>query len=232
MNAAEIFGRDNFYIIADNCSEALIDFIRSEGFEFEETHLGNSPSFKYMLAKIVNDAKYNDDDIIYLLEDDYLHLPGSKELIFEGLEIADYVTLYDHSDQYLKYKFRRGGAAPLNRFSFHRWKIFLTQHSHWRETPSTTMTFAAKMGTLREDFNLWKKQPDSGIPRDFVTFLRVTKQTSFIDAMKISRKAGLFVILNNFAFFRKKRLLISSIPGRSTHCEKKFLSPLTDWTKI
>ena len=233
MNASEVFGRSNIYVIADNCSDELIDFIRTEGFSFEQTSLGNSPSFKYALIKAVKE--YGDDDIIYFLEDDYLHLQGSRELITEGLDIADYVTLYDHYDQYMKYPPEKS-AAPLNRWNFHSWRIFLTEHSHWRETPSTTMTFAARVKTLKKDYKILMDNPDKGTPNDFQMFMMLTKQNSFIDIVKIMaarfKRITILMLLNKIAFFRKKRLLISSIPGRSTHCEKKWLSPLTDWTKV
>ena len=42
LNAIEQFGRENIYVIADNCSQDFTDFIKSEGLAFEETHLGNS----------------------------------------------------------------------------------------------------------------------------------------------------------------------------------------------
>ena len=232
MNAIEHFGRESFYVFADNCSEELINFLKSEGLPFEETHLGNSPSFKYALTKIID--RYDDEDIVYMLEDDYLHLSGSMQLITEGLEIADYVTLYDHPDQYMTYIAGKAGAAPLNRFGLHRWRIFVTENSHWRETPSTTMTFAAHVKTLKEDFKIFMANPDRGTPHDFVTFLKLTKQRRIIDAVSLLKipRAFLAVMMNIFAPFRKKRLLMSCMPGRSTHCEKNWLSPLTDWTKI
>ncbi len=126
------------------------------------------------------------------------------------------------------------GAAPLNRFGLHSWKIFVTEHSHWRETPSTTMTFAAKVKTLKADYKIFMANPDKGIPLDFITFLKLTKQRGIVTAASVwkSPRALLAVVMNMFAPFRKKRLLISCIPGRSTHCEKRWLSPLTDWTKV
>ncbi len=233
MNAAEIFGRENFYVIADNCSPELVSFIRDEGFMFEETHGGNGPTFKRALTKAV--SEYDDDDIAYLLEDDYLHLPGSLELIREGLAIADYVTLYDHPDQYEKYTLRRKGAAPLNRWNLLKTRVYLTEHSHWREIPSTTMTFAARVKTLKEDCRILMCQPDTGPTDDFGTFLKLTKRRSLIDAVNIlqmPKRLAALIVMNNFALFRKKRKLIVCIPGRATHCETKWLSPLVDWTKI
>ena len=233
LNAIEQFGRENIYVIADNCSQDFTDFIKSEGLAFEETHLGNSPSFKYAVTKVIN--TYCDNDVVYLLEDDYLHLPGSKELISEGLEIADYVSLYDHPDKYMTGNLRLRGASPFNRFGFHRWRIFITAHSHWQEAATTTMTFAARVKTLKEDYRILMHNPDAGVPNDFGMFLTITKQRSLFDIIRLlptMPKYAMTILLNNFALFRKKRLLVSCIPGRATHCETKWLSPLTDWTKI
>lgn len=231
-NALEHFGRENFHVIADNCSQEILRFLSSEGLDFEETHLGNSPSFKYAVSKVA--SSFNDSDIVYFLEDDYLHLPDSKQLLIEALEIADYATLYDHPDQYLCRISSHGGAAPLNNRDLHSYRIFLTGHSHWREIPSTTMTFAVQVKTLREDIRILTNNPDSGTPDDFNMFLKLTKRSGIADAFNVlPRKRSAFLILmNNFAVFRKKRLLISCIPGRATHCETKWLSPLADWTKI
>jgi hypothetical protein len=98
LNALQKFGNENFYIIADNCSSKTIDFIKSQQVLIEETSLGNSASFLYMIDKIIKN--HNPDDYVYLLEDDYIHLPNSKRILLEGLEIADYVSLYDHPDKY------------------------------------------------------------------------------------------------------------------------------------
>ena len=70
LNAAEIFGKENFYIIADNCSDELIKFIQDNNFKFECTSLGNSKSFKYALTKAIKN--YDDEQIIYFLEDDFV----------------------------------------------------------------------------------------------------------------------------------------------------------------
>ena len=109
QNAIEQFGRGRFHVIADNCSPELVSYIEAEGLDFEETHLGNSPAFKYAVNYAVR--TYSPDDIVYLLEDDYLHLPDSMKLITEGLGIADYVTLYDHSNLYKTGNLRLRGLS-------------------------------------------------------------------------------------------------------------------------
>jgi hypothetical protein len=93
-----------------------------------------------MVESIIRDR--SEDDSVYLLEDDYIHKPGSSLALSEGLLLADYVTLYDHPDKY------RLAAESGNRFNhqkLHPTILYASPTSHWRETNSTTMTFACRV---------------------------------------------------------------------------------------
>ena len=82
--------------------------------------------------------RLTDDAIVYLLEDDYIHRPNWGKALREAFDnnIADYVTLYDHSDKY---------THPM----YHGLKseLFVTESCHWRTTPSTTNTYAMLYST-------------------------------------------------------------------------------------
>lgn len=229
MNAAAVFGHENIYVVADNCSPELIEFINSNNFPYEETSLGNTKSFLYALRKAIN--TYPPETFLYMLEDDYLHTPDSKKILLEGMEIADYVTLYDHKDQYMLCE---EGGSPFNHDGqFHRWKVFVTESTHWRETPSTTMTVCARVSTFKEDYKIWLDQPRPTIPMDFMTFIRLTRQRNpmdFISILKTSRRAALRFLMNYFPG-RPKRLLVSPLPACSTHAELEYISPVIDWSK-
>ncbi|MDR1090884.1 MAG: hypothetical protein LBL79_07385 [Prevotella sp.] len=141
-------------------------------------------------------------DCIYFLENDYLHRNNSREGLLEAFRLneADYITLYDHPDKYgynTGNPFVSGGEKS---------KVFLTQSTHWKVTGSTTMTFAAKVKTLRKDKAVFRKWTSKPHPYDFQLF-------------------------HELKAFRK-RILISPIPSYSTHGETKFLAPLIDWEKI
>ncbi len=97
------------------------------------------------LLNHVKEQNIHDDDIIYFLEDDYLHKPGWIDVLLEGFEYigADYYTLYDHPDKYY-----------LPMYENLQSKIIATPSVHWRTTPSTTNTYACKFKILKQHFDI------------------------------------------------------------------------------
>ena len=141
-----------------------------------------------------------DDEIIYFLENDYLHKPNSDQILKEGFELgASFVSLYDHPD---KYKGPEQGGNPYCEGGAEDTRVYLTDSCHWKITNSTTMTFAAKVSTLKRIESILRKHTAGTHPNDFTMFLELREQNE---------------------------LLITSIPGYSTHGETAWLSPLTNW---
>lgn len=97
-------------------------------------------SFINMIEYISGLSFIPEHAIIYLLEDDYLHRPYWADALREAFDnnIADYVTLYDHSDKY-HHPMYKGLKSEL----------FVTKSCHWRTTPSTTNTYAMLYSTLK-----------------------------------------------------------------------------------
>lgn len=95
-------------------------------------------------------APIADTDLIYFIENDYLHLPGWLEKVYElnasGIRF-DYLSLYDHMDKYF-----------LPMYSELTAKIFVTASHHWRTAPSTCGTFLLRRATLLEDMALWASE--------------------------------------------------------------------------
>jgi len=111
----------------------------------------------------ISSLKIDDDDIVYITEDDYLHAQGWSEIMinaFESMEI-DYVTLYDHYDKYF-----------LPMYSNLTSTILATGMSHWRTTPSTTNTYACKFKTFMKHLDIHKQFCDlqRGFTRDHDKF--------------------------------------------------------------
>lgn len=106
---------------------------------------GNDAKSFLNLLNYVKSLNLNDETIIYLLEDDYLHKPNFCELLLELWEYmdVDYATLYDHSDKYW-----------LPMYIGLQSSIYTSASCHWRTTPSTTNTYACKAKTLIRDFEI------------------------------------------------------------------------------
>ncbi|MFN7835478.1 MAG: hypothetical protein ACK5NY_06795 [Burkholderiaceae bacterium] len=85
-------------------------------------------------------------DIIYLLENDYMHAPGwvSKvlELYDTGLSF-DIVSLYDHADKYM--------AAMYPTLTA---QIVHTRTHHWRTAPSTCASFMLEKSKFDRDYDV------------------------------------------------------------------------------
>lgn len=160
---------------------------------------GGSDGHSFLnLLNYVETLPLDDNDIVYFVEDDYLHRPGWCEVMREAFDYvgSDYVTLYDHFDTY-----RHIMYATLQS------KIYATKSCHWRTAPSTTNTYAMLFKTLKRDMRIHKSYCDLsiGYTRDFEKFLNLGKEG---------------------------KVLVSSIPGYSTHCETEFLSPVVNWQEF
>jgi hypothetical protein len=117
----------------------------------ETTAHGNAETFMEIFDFAL---EHNPNDIIYFVEDDYIHRNGFTQIIREGLERADYVSLYDHPDKY------DGKGKVLN----------YTASTHWKYEASTTMTFAAKVKTLAFDIEVFRQLVTTGNPPDHYIF--------------------------------------------------------------
>jgi len=202
-NAVEVFGKDNFHIIADNVSDTTKEMILKYVDDIQKVSVGHGAgTFNLALDWAL---KKNEDDIIYFLENDYLHRPGSENILIEGIDLgAEYLSLYDHPDKYIPAS--RGGNPQIDDDGGEYTKLFLSKSCHWKITNSTTMTFASTVKVLKEDEEVLRKWTNRGhYPDDYKMFLELRE---------------------------KNRILITSVPGYSTHGETAWLSPLTDWSKI
>ena len=202
-NAIDVFGVDNITVIGDRLNDETRRNVELLGVRLVLVNNGNGAgTFRDALDIAI---KENDDDtMVYLLEDDFLHLPQSSNKLVEVLERYDcYATLYDHPDKYID---ASSGGNPFIEGGGEDTKLFKTPSSHWKITNSTVMSFAARVNRLKQDYDSLMKHSDGQITDSFKFFceLRSTK--------------GIPVV--------------SSIPGYSTHCETAWLSPLTNWEKV
>lgn len=201
-NFCKVFSkhRKDIKIIADNVSDKTHEMVSKyvDKDNISKVSVGHGAgTFNLALTEALT---YEDNQIVYFVENDYLHRPGSDKILLEGFSIgSDYVALYDHLDKYID------GANPFVEGGGEVTRVMLSKSCHWKLTNSTTMTFAAKVKTLREDESVLREFTNGSYPRDFDMFLKL-------------RDNG--------------RSLVTPIPGYSTHGETRWLSPLINWNDI
>lgn len=199
QNFVSEFDSKSIYVIADNVTDTtlseIVKYVPSN--QVIRTSYGSGGIAFLHAAIIVKESGLADNAPVYFVEDDYIHYPGAKKKILEGLNIINvhYVTGYDHPDKY---------QSPHQEVTYS--KVYSTESSHWRTTPSTTMTFATTVRTVKDDYPIYEEFCKTGYPYD----------------------DDMFRTLN----VRKNRHLVSSIPGVCTHSEIAWLSPHIDWHEI
>ena len=203
-NATEIFKDADWLVIADNVSEPtkkMISKYIKEDSDVEYVSVGHGAgTFNLALDEALT---FDDDEIVYFIENDYLHKPESKQILKEGFKLgAPFVALYDHPDKYLD---PSKGGNPYCQGGAEDTRVYLTDSCHWKITNSTTMTFAASVSTLKQFESTLREFTNGTHPNDFQMFLHLRDQGG---------------------------LLVTPIPGYATHGETAWLSPLTDWKNV
>lgn len=166
--------------------------------------LGNSGSFRAAF-NLVKDKDWDDDDIIYFAEDDYLYKENSLSLLIEGaknIKKADYFTLYDHPDRY-----SRTDDAKKTEY------VFFSGTIHWRSVESTCISFGARVGAIKKNLWLFKIGTIRPIPKDRHIFRAVQG-------------------IGQYFFLFPKRILISPIPSLCCHMENDLLAKGVDWESV
>jgi hypothetical protein len=203
LNALDMFSTEkhDWLIIADNVSQATTQMLEKYVLNIKHVSVGHGAgTFNLALDKALT---YDDNEIVYFIENDYLHKLGADKILEEGFGLgASFVSLYDHPDKYLS---PSQGGNPHCEGGAEDTRVYLSESCHWKITNSTTMTFAAKLSTLKKTEPILRKYTTGSYPDDFKMFMELRE--------------------NN-------ELLITPIPGYSTHGETSWLSPLTDWSKI
>ena len=92
------------------------------------------------------DSAVEEGDLIYFLENDYMHVDGwlNKVIeLFSTYQGLDYVSLYDHNDKYF-----------LPAYDDLTSKVFTSPSHHWRTTPSTCGSFIVTKERFMDDFDI------------------------------------------------------------------------------
>jgi uncharacterized Fe-S cluster protein YjdI len=206
-NATSVFNpnKHRWAVIADNTSDEtnnmITEYVPADCITY--TSIGSGAgTFNFGLDMCLN---LNENEIVYFLENDYLHVENSDLILEEGINIGgDYVSLYDHPDKYIPAN--KGGNPFIEEDGGELTKVYLSKSAHWKMTNSTTMTFASRISTLKDDEKILRNWTNMGhYPKDFDMFLELRE---------------------------KGKVLLTPMPGYSTHGESAWLSPLRNWEII
>ena len=201
-NAVKVFDDCEWSIIADNISEETNNMIQKYKSRDHILYVDKGNGAATFNIALDEALQMDDNDTVYFLENDYLHKPDSRVILEEAFELgAQFVSLYDHPDKYIG---PEQGGNPYCKGGAEDTRVYKTDSVHWKITNSTTMTFASKVSTLKENEDILRKHTSGTHPNDFQMFLELREQN---------------------------KLLITPIPGYATHGETAWLSPLNDWKK-
>lgn len=218
------------WFLLDSCPPAYEEMVRNI---FVETDLeiislqkaGNEATFRRQLEIL---SAQSEADLVYFAEDDYLHLPKALE---EGVAFmrrhqdADFLTLADHADYYVKYiHVSRGRECQEG------------QH-RWRTVASTCLTFMARQPSLLAAIDVFatygRKNPDLAL------WLALTKY-QVVNPWYVLRslRDGLFFTASHLLAWRyawrnilfgSQRSLWAPMPSLATHLESSGLAPGIVW---
>ena len=163
-NFCEVFHESiaDIIVIADNVSDETYTMITEHVHKdnIHQVSIGHGAgTFNLSLNMALLES---DDEIIYFVEDDYLHKKDSDKVLLEGFNLgSDFISLYDHPDKYMEEvnPYVEGGGEAT--------RVFLSNTCHWKLTNSTTMTFASRVSTLRQYENTIRKHTATSHPYDF-----------------------------------------------------------------
>jgi len=171
LNALDMFSTEkhDWLIIADTVSQDTTQMLEKYVLNIKHVSVGHGAgTFNLALDEALT---YDDNEVVYFIENDYLHKLGADIILEEGFSLGyHYVALYDHPDKYMN------GANPFVEDGGEVTRVMLSNSCHWKLTNSTTMTFAAQVKTLKEDESIFREYTTGSYPRDFEMFLALREK--------------------------------------------------------
>jgi hypothetical protein len=154
-------------IVYDSSKEDFVDDFIAKYYANESLGLrlqfiaGGSDRNSFLITlRLASELQSKPTDLIYLLENDYLHQDGWLSKVFEAYDSTmqfDYLSLYDHKDKYI-----------YDMYQDLRSKVLVSETHHWRTAPSTCASFIVDADTLAADHDILS----AGLP-DYHFFARL-----------------------------------------------------------
>jgi hypothetical protein len=160
-----INGYENVQLTLALDGDITSDFTQNyqQHFSLFQTNYKSSLQSYRALLEFIKEQSIESSDLIYFLENDYMHVHGWIDKVIELFNTyngLDYVSLYDHNDKYF-----------LPMYDTLVSKIFTTNTHHWRTTPSTCGSFIITKQLFDDDYDIW-----SNAVGDHETFLYLNRE--------------------------------------------------------
>jgi hypothetical protein len=198
--------------------------------------------------------KWQDEDIVYFSEDDYLHAPDAfvhLRSAAAALEEASYFALYASTPDHPAF----GPDIPL--VPPKDWTQHPTREingQQWVNVPSTASTFGARVGMLRADRGIFLQGMlpyrtrhldhelcvvyQGRFPYSFADLFLGPTETRYRTGVKALLANGVLTPfrvayqLRSITRRRHPHLLYAADPNLACHMETQFLSPGVDWEML
>ncbi len=221
-------------------NDDVIQGIRREAMDahgevIELPRVGNAASYRAVVS-LPDWRGWSDDDLVYFVEDDYLHVREALPRLVEAaasVRRAAFFTLYRHPDyfvrpEHLRYRRQTSGRRVT------------VGDTRWEPCWGTPLTFAARVSRFRviagihalaargshpNDIAMWKATQRVGWHRLIHLFATPSRLTD-LEAMA----TGAVELLTGRA--RRQDLLMYPTPTLATHAHEPFIAEGRQWHKI
>lgn len=210
------------FVWIDNSTPEFTEFISSkfssihhtsEGFDVDD-NLNRIPVFGgrgsyFKMREFMHNNNHADDDVILILEDDYLFVKGGfHEWIEACKHFKGFVSPCDHPDRY-----RRKDDAFAKKT-----KITVHNNRHWRQIESTTGVVGGRYKYFRRTF------PIAKTPRVRINFFWPGR---FLGKELVSMDRGFYRRIHYLLRIK----LFGPIPGIAAHLSKGQIDSVVNWEK-
>lgn len=124
-----------------------------ELFEINAPAPGNFTSI-IKLCEIIKEKNLPETTIIYILENDYIHIPYWDEIVLDLYNLTDgnhYTTTFDHADKYLFTLDRQDEWGMYKNLTS---KIYISNYRHWRDIPLACSCYIMSKRIFDEDYDI------------------------------------------------------------------------------
>lgn len=199
-------------------------------------------------------SNWDDDDVIWFSEDDYLYTPDALTRLVEAadaLRDADYFALYGSTPAHPAKRDDENWARRPK--GWHAQVPRTVGDQGWVRIYSTASTFGVRLGALREDVGIFRfcmaphrtmyRDHDTGLllqgfePYGYGDLCRAAIGLSAGPVRARVRQAALapFLLATNLRSHRRagrRRALVAADPNLCTHMEVGLMSPGRDWAAV